>query len=808
MNKRRGLSNVIGMIFLVVVLSSTIGYFTYGVNLLETLNDEIVTKNIDVQNKFKESFEISSINIVNGKFNLTLQNTGDLPINIARLWVNNVTDNTWPLQNFTINKLTTPSETITNIGQDIPLYAVDNQAYSMKLVTQRGNSKDFSINSPSDQPIDIKLIALPQTVSDGFLTTLLMTVTNNMTNNNVLLNIVPQLSTPQTTGTASYVLISNADPAKYGTLAKGDTVYFTWTYEISGDVGNTVSFTGSLQNGYPQNTATTSVTVNDVLLAQQSSTTLALNSGSSKNKDLLILHGETTNTPNGEYQMFSGDADIGGNTISVETDNPKFFTNHGVSVDIPAGNWNASLTYVSSPYPDSLLDDDSNNMVLHFEGNVAPIDSTDNTGSHSLGSGSQMPTYAEFGGPHESGAFDFDGGDYIELNSEGENDVKKAPDTTTMWFKATDGISGSQILYHASKSNDDEYYEIGIDDNDNVFFEFLTQKNKTPTRCESSGFDYENDNWQHLVAVRPNHHQCELYINATLLDTSSAGDGDDDIHIDEIFIGAQDNSSTLGFDGIIDDLFHWDDYALDSAEITDLHNTNYGSAAHLVNFSMNKTDDAGAFQSNIVTDSAYPMKFLDGGADGDFLESFNYTANISSVSFTNTQRLVFGMSGLSGLDMDMRIDDTALTSNPDNSFLQYPSTTDVFTSYISVVADETTDLTVYNVGPSSMWITYEGTRLIFDDVNSSNTFASVILSANKTGGGNGDDVTSTKDSIAFAVDSILELTFSTAKNPPAVSGSTGLIPAGNYEMSMHITGYDAEGKTITRTIDFGLITVT
>ena len=808
MNKRRGLSNVIGMIFLVVVLSSTIGYFTYGVNLLETLNDEIVTKNIDVQNKFKESFEISSINIVNGKFNLTLQNTGDLPINIARLWVNNVTDNTWPLQNFTINKLTTPSETITNIGQDIPLYAVDNQAYSMKLVTQRGNSKDFSIKSPSDQPIDIKLIALPQTVSDGFLTTLLMTVTNNMTNNNVLLNIVPQLSTPQTTGTASYVLISNADPAKYGALAKGDTVYFTWTYEISGDVGNTVSFTGSLQNGYPQNTATTSVTVNDVLLAQQSSTTLALNSGSSKNKDLLILHGETTNTPNGEYQMFSGDADIGGNTISVETDNPKFFTNHGVSVDIPAGNWNASLTYVSSPYPDSLLDDDSNNMVLHFEGNVAPIDSTDNTGSHSLGSGNQMPTYVEFGGPHVSGAFDFDGGDYVEVNSEGDNDVKKAPDTTTLWFKATDGISGSQILYHASKSNDDEYYEIGIDDNDNVFFEFLTQKNKTPTRCGSSGFDYENDNWQHLVAVRPNHHQCELYINATLVGTSSAGDGDDDIHIDEIFIGAQDDSSTLGFDGIIDDLFHWDDYALDSAEITDLHNTNYGSAAHLVNFSMNKTDDAGAFQSNIVTDSAYPMKFLDGGADGDFLESFNYTANISSVSFTNTQRLVFGMSGLSGLDMDMRIDDTALTSNPDNSFLQYPSTTDVFTSYISVVADETTDLTVYNVGPSSMWITYEGTRLIFDDVNSSNTFASVILSANKTGGGNGDDVTSTKDSIAFTVGSILELSFSTAKNPPAVSGSTGLIPAGNYEMSMHITGYDAEGKTITRTIDFGLITVT
>ncbi len=216
--------------------------------------------------------------------------------------------------------------------------------------------------------------------------------------------------------------------------------------------------------------------------------------------------------------------------------------------------------------------------------------------------------------------------------------------------------------------------------------------------------------------MRPNHHQCELYINATSVATSSLGDGDNDVSIDEIFIGAQDNSSNLGFYGVIDDVLHWDDYALSTTEITDLSNTNYGAATHLVKFSMNKTDVNGVFQSNIVTDNNYPLKFLDGGSDGDFLDSFNYTSNISSISFTSTERLVFGMSGLTGLDMDMRIDDTSLTGLPDNSFLQYPSTSDIFSSYISVVADQTTDLTVYNVGPSSMWITYEGTRLIFEDL--------------------------------------------------------------------------------------------
>ncbi len=48
------------------------------------------------------------------KFNLTIHNTGELPINFTRFWINNVTDSTWPLQNFTLNKVSTPQETITN----------------------------------------------------------------------------------------------------------------------------------------------------------------------------------------------------------------------------------------------------------------------------------------------------------------------------------------------------------------------------------------------------------------------------------------------------------------------------------------------------------------------------------------------------------------------------------------------------------------------------------------------------------------------------------------------------------------------
>ena len=791
------------MVFLVIVLSSTIGYFTYGVNLIEQLNDQIIIKTTELQDKTREDFEITNARIDQGKFNFTIHNTGELPINFTRIWVNNVTDSTWPLQNFTLNKIASPKNTLTNIGQELNLQALESQAYSVKLITQRGTGKEFSLNSPNQEILDLKLIALPETVPDGFRTTLLLTVTNNMTTNNMLLNVKPVMQTPQTIGSATYTLISNMNPTQKSTLDRGDSAYFTWTYEISGELDESVIFTVNLQNGLPQNKASATVRINDVLLAQQSETALISSTLATPPKDnLLNFHAETDNTPNGEYQMFAGDTDTGGTTISIETDNPKFFTNYGNTVKIQSGMWNASLVYFSTPYPDSLMDNNSNNMKLHFEGNIDPEDSTGNTNGHVLGSGSKRPTYESTGGPHNSGAFRFDDGDYIELDVESENNVGNAPDTTALWFKADDGINDNQILYGAYENPGNEYYEIGIDTDDDVYFTFLGGSG-TPTRCESSGFDYENGNWQHLVAVRPASYQCILYINASSVDVSSFGSGGSNVEIDDIFVGAEDTNPGDGFNGVIDDVMHWDNYDLSPTEVTDLYNTNYGDAAHLVTFYMNKTDSSGVVQSNIKTDINYPLKFLDGKENGDFLDSFNYTTTTASwTNFTNTERLVLDMKFVSGLDMDMRIDDTNLSGNPESSFLQHPHSDESFQSYITIIADQTKTLTVYNNGPTTAWITFDGTRLTFEDVDSSNTFAAIILQANST------TVDNTQDSISFPTGSILDLTFSTAKNPPATTGSVGQITPGSYDMKMHISGYDIDGKSLVRTIDFGIVSVT
>ena len=214
-------------------------------------------------------------------------------------------------------------------------------------------------------------------------------------------------------------------------------------------------------------------------------------------------------------------------------------------------------------------------------------------------------------------------------------------------------------------------------------------------------------------------------------------------------------------------------------------------------------DKDGIVVSNIATDFNYPLKFLDGKQNGEFLNRFNYSKTIAGlIDFTDTQRLVFDMQFESGLDMDMRIDDTSMIGNPDNSFLQIPVTQKSFQSYITIVGDQSNTLVIYNSGPQTAWITFDKTRLTFDDTSSLKSYASLILQANNT------DVTSNQDSIGFPTTNILNMTFSSPKNPPATSGSVGVITPGNYAMKMHIEGYDVNGGKISRIINYGIVTVT
>jgi len=380
LRNRRALSSVIGIVFSVIALVSVVTYITYGMNSLEKFNQQVLVENTATVNQGDETFDTVKAETVNNKFNITVQNTGSLPISITRLWIQNKTDSSWGTYKYDINIPVSPGEVASNIGQNLDLYTMDTQGYEIKLTTERGSVVEFLINSLTQESLGMKLAPTPDTIPTDFTTTVIYQVVNNSTGKNMLLNLQPQLST---SGTADPTYISGPTPASYPSLARGDTATFVWVYKLTGDDGTSTTFNATLTNAKQGNWATATVTVKTPLSSLHAGTVIETNAlASSPLVDgLLLFHNEILLTPGGAYQMYSGDADAGinGSRIELDKTNPRFFTNNGSSASIPAGTWVRSLRLQSEAMPTSLVGE-GESMIFHFEDgdNANPYNSQGN----------------------------------------------------------------------------------------------------------------------------------------------------------------------------------------------------------------------------------------------------------------------------------------------------------------------------------------------------------------------------------------------------------------------------------------------
>src|SRR3990172_8585663 len=369
MKSRRALNSIVGALFSIIALVSVVTYVTYSTNTVEKLNSEIISKNTELIDQAKEEVVVMKSETVGNKFNITVQNTGSLPLNITRLWIQNKTDPSWGTYKYDINVPVSPGKVASNVGQGIDLYTMDTQGYEIKLTTERGNAVAFSINSPTQESLGMQLVSTPDTIPTDFTTSIIYQVTNNMANNNMLLNLQPQLST---SGTADPTQISGPTPASYPSLARGDTATFVWVYKLTGDEGTFTTFNATLTNAKEGNWATATVTVKEPLYSIEAGTSVESESlgVGSLDDGLLLFHNETSFTPGGAYQMYSADADAGpdGKRLQVDLINPKFFTNNGTNpVSISQGSWTASLKIRSEAVPDRLLIGTREDMIFHFE---------------------------------------------------------------------------------------------------------------------------------------------------------------------------------------------------------------------------------------------------------------------------------------------------------------------------------------------------------------------------------------------------------------------------------------------------------
>lgn len=798
MRNRRGLSSMVGAVFFIIAMTVAIGYISYSMDTLDQFAQTVIVKASVKEDQNNEEFEVSKVTIENNAFDITITNVGQIPIHITRLWVEDVTSgvsaNDAVPKSCSIKKQLGPKQTTIINTQSCPtITAYDISSYQMKLVTERGKIKEFSVNSVGSESIDLQLLVLPNTLPSEFTTTVLFIVKNNMSSNNLLTNLIPNLST--SVGGATAELLSGPDPPRYETLTKDETAIFEWVFKMTGDTAETKTFTASLQNGYPGNQVSETATISDVIFAIQSGASIETQGITvpPTPDNIIMLHQETDDALNGR-QMSPTSSDIAGFSIDtgVSTTN-LFYTNNDTAVTIPAGNWDTSLRYMSKPLPDSINTPAS--MIFHFE------DMGDSSGNGNLLSvnGAQFVSSCD---KHGAGCYTFDGvNDYLSTSKSIYNDIGKEMDSTAGWFK-TSSSSSKQIIFKTKGTND--FYEIFVQSNGKVVFQFDTGNGSVT--CTSTGI-YNDNVWHFFAAVRDGAEQCKLYMdNGTAVSNSVTGGGQHQVDVSsDVFIGIAPDLSNP-FTGSIGYVMHWNNFALSSQNALDLFNSDYGPNAHQMTFTYEETDLVGTvIGAPLKQDNNYVIPFHDAkGNPTAWATNFNYTTSIQEVSIDANNRLKFTFTRNSGLSMIIRIDDSNM-NNPTSSYIQIPMPDTPFPAYYTYVNTVDPTINVYNTGPYGSWLTFL-TRITFDDINSDNSFSGHV----KTVGGVAMDKGLEKDSILLKVNQTYAVTFHRPESIPDATTGQGqnIIPPGHYKMYLFFSGHDEQGNIFLRTVYLGPISVT
>jgi len=329
MRSHRGLSSVVGAVFLIAIIVSSLTYISYSLETMGSFSEALITGEERMRDKQGEAYQITSIDITGtNKLDGVIKNTGEIPVKITTLWIDEQGVND-VVQKFSFDAAIAPGRTVDLIS--LIDFTIDpTKGYNVKLVSSRGEVTSFYVNSASVEPVYMNIVAIPKTVSTDFAATLLFSVVNNMTDNNAIYNLSPEIEVSSANGLASAAQITGPNPTSYPVLAPGDIATFEYAYSVAGNEGDFVDFGLSLTNGYEISpskfqSVNTTVAVEIVKVALKSGsalTTFGLESFDNQAIDILMFHDETFNVPPTitSYQMDASDATGTGTTLNTSDD--------------------------------------------------------------------------------------------------------------------------------------------------------------------------------------------------------------------------------------------------------------------------------------------------------------------------------------------------------------------------------------------------------------------------------------------------------------------------------------------------------
>src|SRR6185436_9337012 len=184
--------------FMVLVMLGALNVVLFSVKQQDSINQAVLDKSNTSLARLNEQIAISEVRVTDtNRLNMTVSNSGGATAKLASIYLINETAVPRTQYRYDLDNLPVDGrESVTGIGSsgDIPFHIKSNSKYTVKVVTNAGNSATETITPLNETPLQMVLYVIPPTITTGQNVTLLFAVTNNNTGSNLATTVSPTIS--------------------------------------------------------------------------------------------------------------------------------------------------------------------------------------------------------------------------------------------------------------------------------------------------------------------------------------------------------------------------------------------------------------------------------------------------------------------------------------------------------------------------------------------------------------------------------------------------------------------------------------
>lgn len=249
LNKKRGISTIVGGIIFLVLLTAGFSAFFVAMDVQSDTIDAQRTISDSLIDKTQEQFAIAvaTDETNNNQLGIYVKNQGPNPVEISNIWIINKSEANQPTKKIEVDYSDAfiPAGYSSSILEHQLLYMLPND-YDIKVVSTLGTIEKSELKVGGVNYLQTELYALPADVRLGENATIVLRVTN--IGPSPITNITPDFNPPQIDQPPGWIVANQiVSPSSYD-LIPGESAIFTWHVRLSplGTVGDKIQFTDSV----------------------------------------------------------------------------------------------------------------------------------------------------------------------------------------------------------------------------------------------------------------------------------------------------------------------------------------------------------------------------------------------------------------------------------------------------------------------------------------------------------------------------------------------------------------------------------